>query len=163
MTDEITPIAYHEAGHAVIAVMLGGEVMSLTLQPDDDDELPERDGDVSIRWNHRGVAKRELVKREVIVCLAGPAAEIIFRGEKVAPQSVAEWRFDWETAWQLSGLLIQPPAARTQLLEGLLTELCRMLARDDCWQAIAETADLLEAHETLEGEEVHEIVERWMS
>lgn len=142
--------------------MLGGEVVAVTLQPDEDDRLPDRDGDVSIRWHHRAIPKRELIQREVIVCLAGPAAEIVYRGEQVRPQSVAEWRYDWEMAWQLSGLLIIESTPRTRMLEQLLHEICRMLQRDDCWQAIAETADLLEAHETLEGEEVHEIVARWV-
>ena len=162
MTDDISSIAYHEAGHAVIAVILGGEVLSLTLEPDDVETLPERAGEVSIRWHHRGVSKRELIQREVITCLAGPAAEMIYRGEEVDPQSVAEWRYDWEIAWQLSGLLIKAPQPRTQILEGLLAELCRMLQRDACWQAIAETADQLEAHETLDGDEVHQIVARWI-
>lgn len=30
-------IAYHEAGHALMAFMLGGEVQLVTIEPDNDD------------------------------------------------------------------------------------------------------------------------------
>ena len=155
-------MAYHEAGHAVIAVMLGGEVLTVTLEPDDDDRLPERDGDVTIRWQHRGLSRRDLVQREILVCLAGPAAETIHLGETVDPQAVAEWRYDWALANQLAGMLLSDQASRAALLHRLLKELTLMLRRADCWQAISETADQLEAHETLDGQEVHQIVRRWI-
>lgn len=45
--------AYHEAGHAFMAVFLGGQVLSLTIEPDRDDG-PERFGDAQIAWRRRG-------------------------------------------------------------------------------------------------------------
>ena len=32
-------VAYHEAGHALMALLLGGKVKHATIEPDDDDEL----------------------------------------------------------------------------------------------------------------------------
>lgn len=161
MSNELSTVAYHEAGHAVVAVLLGGEVVSVTLEPDNDD-LPAREGDVSIRWHHRGVSSKDLLRREITVCLAGPAAEMLYEGERPHPATVRQWRADWEIAWQLAAQIVPDVERRMQLLELLLASLCQMLDRDDCWQAVAEVADQLEAFETLEGEQVVEIVGRWV-
>lgn len=162
MSSDISAIAYHEAGHAVVAVMLGGEVVQVTLEPENDGELPDREGDVSIRWRHAGLSQKDLLRREISVCLAGPAAEMLFEGERPHPTSVQQWAADWQIAWHLAGQLIMDRLRRMAMLEALLDSLCEMLDRSDCWQAIAETADQLEAFETLEGWQVQEIVERWV-
>ena len=44
---EIT--AYHEAGHAFVALQLGARVLSMTVDPEADDDLP-RHGDTEIGW-----------------------------------------------------------------------------------------------------------------
>ena len=41
-------------------------------------------------------------------------------------------------------------------------ELYRLLSRDDHWAALATIVDNLVAHETLEGDEVENIVEQWL-
>ena len=63
MESNLTQIAYHEAGHSVVAAWLGAEVVSVTLEPDRDDG-PRRDGDAAIRWHHRGLTARELCQKE---------------------------------------------------------------------------------------------------
>ena len=154
-------IAYHEAGHAVAAVWLGGEVVQVTLEPDRDDG-PFRDGEVQIRWHHGGLSPRDLIDREVAVALAGPAAEMIYLGERPHPLAVREWAEDWRIAWNLAAERVAPHPGRMLWMESILSELCRTFDQDACWQAVAETADELSAHETLEGESVEEIVRRWM-
>lgn len=47
-------------------------------------------------------------------------------------------------------------------IETVLGELCRTFDQAACWQAVAETADELSAHETINGEQVEEIVRRWL-
>lgn len=162
MSSELSAVAYHEAGHVVAAVLLGGEVVQVTLEPENDGQLPDREGDVSIRWHHRGLNREDLLRREITVCLAGPAAEMLYEGERPHPAGVQQWRADWEIAWHLAGQIISDQTRRMQMLETLLASLCRMLGRDDCWQAVAEVADQLEAFETLDGEQVTEIVCRWV-
>ena len=44
---EIT--AYHEAGHAFIAIYVGARVRSVTIEPDWDDG-PERYADIHVEW-----------------------------------------------------------------------------------------------------------------
>src|SRR5579863_4685196 len=46
-------IAYHEAGHALMAVLLGGKVKQVTIEPDDDDG-PARQGDTQVYWRRSG-------------------------------------------------------------------------------------------------------------
>jgi hypothetical protein len=155
-------VAYHEAGHAVAAVILGGEVIRVSLESEQDDDLPLRDGDVAIRWHHRGLSRRDLVEREITVSLAGPAAEMIYQGERPHPATMSQWRADWEVAWSLAGEIFSDPQRRMAALEALCVALCQLLDDPAHWQAIAETADRLEAFETLEGDEVEEIVRRWI-
>lgn len=51
---------------------------------------------------------------------------------------------------------------RLAFLEQVSVELHRLLQRDDVWAALAALADHLLAHETMEGEEVVEIVGQWL-
>ncbi|WP_164103159.1 hypothetical protein [Candidatus Laterigemmans baculatus] len=154
-------IAYHEAGHAVAAVWLGGEVVHVTLEPDRDDG-PSRDGELLVRWHHRGLSPRDLLAREVAVALAGPAAEMLYLGERPHPLTVREWAEDWRIVWMLAAEWVADPALRMQWIEASLRDLCGLFDQAACWQAVAETADELSAHETLCGEQVEAIVRRWM-
>jgi ATP-dependent Zn protease len=154
-------IAYHEAGHAVIACWLGGEVLSVTIDPDRDDG-PRRDGDVSIRWHARGLSRRELCERELMAVLAGPVAEMVHAEVRLTVDSRPEWAVDWQIASEIAGTFVSVPRQREALLHELTRRMFHLVSSDECWQAIAEVADQLVAHETLDGEEVQECVERWM-
>ena len=55
--EEVT--AWHEAGHAFVAVYLGGQVESVSIDPDWDDG-PKRFGDTTIRWAAGQFTEREL-------------------------------------------------------------------------------------------------------
>ena len=56
------------------------------------------------------------------------------------------------------------PAERKRLayLEQTTGQLYRLLDRDDHWAALAAIVDNLLAHETLEGEEVEDIMRQWL-
>jgi ATP-dependent Zn protease len=66
-------IAYHEAGHALMALMLGGTVKQVTIEPDNDDG-PDRQGDTQIIWRRSGISDKEFAEMAVQVSLAGPVA-----------------------------------------------------------------------------------------
>ena len=57
LDDEVT--AWHEAGHAMMAVLCGGEIERVTIEPPYDDG-PARFGDTVTRW--RGLSNRQLVE-----------------------------------------------------------------------------------------------------
>lgn len=60
-------VAYHEAGHAVMALHLGDEVVSVRIQPDDEDRpgLTETTG------------KRKSIEEQALCLLAGGRAEML--------------------------------------------------------------------------------------
>ena len=153
--------AYHEAGHAVVAAWLGAEVISVTLEPDQDDG-PVRDGDAAIRWHHRGLSKRELCQRELMAVLAGPVAEMIHSGERCGVDALPQWAADWQLAYSLAGMLVGSELRVRSLIQAVTDKLERVVGSDPFWQVIAEVADLLEALETIEGDQVHESLQRWL-
>ncbi|MCA9155895.1 MAG: hypothetical protein KDA38_13955 [Planctomycetales bacterium] len=158
--DELT--AYHEAGHVLVALLLGAEIHSATIDPDRDDG-PERHGDTQIVWRNDGSSPREMAERAVQVALAGPVAERLYGGEPFHPGFVAEWADDWRLAWDAAATLIADERRRVHYLEQTTLRLHRRLDQEPYWSALAALADNLLAHETLEGEQIDEIVAEWLS
>jgi ATP-dependent Zn protease len=154
--------AYHEAGHAFMAVYLGARVRSVTIEPDRD-EGPDRFGDTQVEWDRRRFDDRELREKSVLVALAGPVAEAIHRREPYHPGFVAEWAADWEEAWQAALPLVRDEKARLLLLEQVTRKLYGLLNDDQNWAALAAIVDNLLAHERLEGDEIEGIVSTWLS
>ncbi len=153
--------AYHEAGHAFMASYLGAKVRSVTIEPDDDDG-PQRFGDTQIVWRMSRMSERQYREKAIQVSLAGPVAEMLFSGDPFHPGLVAEWAADWKEAWAFAESLIDDPRRRLEYLEQTTAELHRMMDSEPNWSAIADLADHLLAHETLEGEEVQEIIGEWL-
>jgi ATP-dependent Zn protease len=154
-------IAYHEAGHALMAFLLGGEVRLVTIEPDNDDG-PDRQGDTQVLWRRSGISDKEFAKKAVQVSLAGPVAEMIYSGDPYHPGLVAEWSADWRVAWETAVLLHAGEQQRLEYLEQVSIRLYHRLKQDNMWAALASLADNLLAHETLEREQVEEIVGQWI-
>jgi ATP-dependent Zn protease len=155
-------IAYHEAGHALMALMLGGKIKHVTIDPDNDDG-PDRQGDTQVIWRRSRISHIEYARIAVQVSLAGPVAEMIYSGDTYHPGLVAEWAADWREAWDAAQLLHSGERQRMEYLEQVSITLYRQLQQDDLWAALASLADHLLAHETLEGEQVKEIVDEWLN
>jgi ATP-dependent Zn protease len=150
--------AYHEAGHALMAYLLGGKVRQVTIEPDNDDG-PRRSGDTQIHWRRSSLDEREFARISVQVCLAGPVAEMIYSGEPYHPAFVAEWAADWRGAFEAAALLHLDERKRTKFLEEVARQLYRRLEEEETWMALAALADSLLAHETLEQEQVEEVLQ----
>ena len=159
MSGEVT--AWHEAGHAFVALWVGARVRSVTIEPDSDDG-PERTGDTRIAWKHGRFAGRKLHEGQVLVSLAGPVAEMLHTGDPWHPGLVPEWAGDWRDAWAAAGEFLPDERERLAYLEQRSLWLYRWLRRDEHWACLGALVDNLLAHETLEGEEVTEIYEAWM-
>lgn len=153
--------AYHEAGHAFMAAYVGARVQSVTIDPDWDDG-PARTGDIRVEWPRERFSEREFAEKSVLVALAGPVAEMIYRGEPFHPGLGAEWVVDWNLAWAAAARLIKADRERLSYLEQSTLRLYRLLGRDEHWAALAAIADHLLAHETLDGEDVEDIVREWL-
>ena len=123
-------IAYHEAGHALMAMLLGGEVRLVTIQPDNDDG-PDRQGDTQVCWRRSGISDKEFAKKAVQVSLAGPVAEMIYTGDPYHPGLIAEWAADWREAWEAAIPLHPGERQRLQYLEQVSIQLYHLLNRED--------------------------------
>jgi ATP-dependent Zn protease len=153
-------IAYHEAGHAIIALLLGGEVDLITIDPDKDDG-PQRQGYAKILWRRDRLSEKEFAQKAVQVCLAGPVAEMIYSGDPYHPGLVAEWAADWREAWSVATMLHPIERKRLEYLEQVTAQLYHRLKRDDHWNALAALADNLLAHETLDRDQIEEFIDEW--
>jgi hypothetical protein len=154
-------LVYHEAGHAFAAAWLGAIVRHVSIAPDRDDG-PRREGEAQIAWRRGRMTPREFAHKQVLVALAGPAAEMIYRGEPLHPGMVAEWSADWRDAWRSAAEIHADERKRLVFLEEAARLLHERLGRDEHWQAIAALADELSAHEILDGEQVRDALSPWL-
>ncbi len=152
--------AYHEAGHALMAVLLGGRVKQVTIDPDNDDG-PKRFGDTQIRWRS-GIPERKFAEISVQVSLAGPVAEMIYSGDPYHPGLIPEWAADWREAWNSAAIFHSDERKRMEYLEQVSIHLYHRLNDGNYWEALASLADNLLAHETLDAEQVEEVVRGWL-
>jgi ATP-dependent Zn protease len=152
--------AYHEAGHVVVAILLGARVSHATIEPDRDDG-PQRHGDVRVLWPRTTADERSLAERLVLTALAGPVAEMIYTGEPYHPGFVAEWADDWQQALAAAAALVKDERRRLNWLETQVRRVYELLDQRH-WPAIAALADKLAAHETLEEEQITAALEPWL-
>jgi hypothetical protein len=98
-------------------------------------------------------------EKSVLVALAGPVAEMIHSGAPDQPGFVAESAADWPLAWEAASPLMPLERQRLAYLERTTARNHLMLDQDAAWSAVAEQ---LLSHDTLEGEEIDDIVRRWI-
>ena len=153
--------AYHESGHALMALLLGGRVTQVTIDPDHDDG-PQRFGDTQVLWRPSGITDRQFAEITVQVSLAGPVAEMIYSGEPYHPGVVPEWAADWHDAWNAAARWLPNARKRMEYLEQVSIDLYHRLKSDEVWGVLASLADHLLAHETLDADQVEEIVREWL-
>lgn len=152
--------SYHEAGHVLMAIVLGGRVPHATIEPDRDDG-PDRHGDVRVLWPQSDPADKAFAEKLVLTALAGPVAEMIYTGEPYHLGFVAEWSADWQHAFEAAAVIVPDQRQRLAWLESQVRRLHSLLS-DRYWPAIGALADELAAHETLEEEQINAAVEPWL-
>ena len=153
--------AYHEAGHALLAILVGARVRYVTLEPDKDDG-PDRFAEIQVEWPLDQFPAKQMQEKMVLVALAGPVAEMIHTGEPYHPGFPEEWSADWHAAWLAAERIVSNDMKRIAYLEKATQKLYQLLNQDRQWAALAAIVDNLVAHETLEGEDVEEIVNNWL-
>ncbi len=135
-----------------MAWSLGGRIRQVTLEPDWDDS-PRRMGDVQIEWSS-GIDWRV----ETLVCLSGPAAEMVYEQSLVPPYEKMEWNDDWTNAWNFAARKFSAPELRRAKLLEMTKVIYGLFNQDEYWHAIASVADLLLAHGTVYSEELEELL-----
>lgn len=169
--DEITRTAYHESGHAVAAFLLGGKIDHLAISQVDDitghylsvpeDGFPCRTGEIRVLWPDGIASESELAVREIKVSLAGPVVEMIFDGSQFAPEFIEEWRYDWALAVDRATEFLPKNKPVVEHLAQFTFELMEFFERDDAWAAVAALADELEAHESLDTDQIEDVISAW--
>jgi ATP-dependent Zn protease len=154
-------LAYHEAGHALIAHYLGGRVRRVSIETEWDENL-RAEGDTEVLWPVGQMTGGEFQEAGVLVTLAGPVAEMLYSGETYHPALAAEWANDWHEATRLAGEFIPTLALRMKYLEAQIRRLWKLLDDEPLWSALAALADALLAHETLDEEQVVDTLAVWL-
>lgn len=157
MIDEVA-VAYHEAGHALLAERFGAHVLSVTIQPANDDG-PRRHGETTVAWRQGRKTSEQLSMQQASVALAGPVAEMIYCDEQYEIRIIREWWGDWLAAAGAIRRIRRELSddAVLAVIENLVEELIEWFSQDDVWDKLARLADELEAHETLESDQLEEL------
>lgn len=138
--------AWHEAGHAVVARLLGARIRSLTLEAEEE----HFGGRAEIEWP--GATAAEVASLSGRTALGGPVAEIerFGRDELDGLEVLAAWASDWEEVERCAFELEREDAARETLVRGWVAEVRRLVSDPDVEERIARVADALDAHGTLD-------------
>lgn len=135
-----TVAARHEAGHAVVAHLLGAEVRWVRVDTDEDD----LDGETSVAWPALDAA--ECASRSGRAALAGPLAEMDFLGHELLedPRALASWARDWDEAMRCARAADGAnPEAR---IHQWVAEVGELLREPTVAERVARVADALAAH-----------------
>ena len=151
--DETT--AWHEAGHAVIATLLGGKVEAVSVESEDFQSA----GDTRVRWDKSDIRQQAL--DDIQVALAGPVAEMVFVGDYDYLRIRAEHEADWNVVSASLSRLRLSPAAAEKLLNQIAAELYQWVRTDNVWAAIGDVADRILLDGTIDGQTVQELVDFW--
>jgi hypothetical protein len=141
--------AYHEAGHAVLALVLGRSVRHVSILPD-----RERLGACEFgKGSARPTA--DWLEREILIALGGIAAEARFTG-KYAWGGAAH---DQKVVRRLS--IERAGERRAERLERrLLAKAEHLLADDNCWQAVELIVAELMKHGEISGRTAQHLYDR---
>jgi ATP-dependent Zn protease len=144
--DEVT--AYHEAGHAVVALALGRTIHKVSAQPN-----RERLGECRFG---KGNAKPtdDWLEREILIALGGLAAEARFTGTYATAEAAQDLRFVRRLALERKS---ERAVARYE--QRMLDKVEYMLADEGTWNAVQLIAAELMKHGSISGRAARHLFE----
>ena len=144
--DEIT--AYHEAGHAVIALALGRTIHKVSV-------LPNRERLGECRFG-KGNARPtdDWLEREILISLGGMAAEARFSGTYATDAAKEDLRFVRRLARERKS-----DRAVERYEQRMLDKVEAMLADEETWAAVVRIAAELMKHGTISGRAARHLYE----
>ena len=143
------PTAYHEAGHAVVALALGRPVHQVSVLPN-----RERLGQCQLR---KGTSRpsEDWVEREMLIALGGVAAEARYTGSYAWDSAGRDWQY-------VRGLAVKRAGERRaeRLVGRLLVKAEHFLAREGHWRAVELIAAELLRRGALSGRAARHLFEQ---
>jgi hypothetical protein len=153
---EFEKIAYHEAGHAVVATQMHRHVSYVDITP-----TSEQDGicQMGRSATERVMNRRtwDWLEREIKILLAGEIAVVIASGKFPTATSMLGIP-DVEAAAELGGYLTDNAETLRSCLAALGTEVRDMLISPDCWPAVTAVASALIEERRLGARRVRAII-----
>lgn len=139
--------AYHEAGHFVAAAILQRRITKASIERRDG-----HDGVVSVTDLHAHQLRRR--ERDVVIALAGPAAEARLRGGKYSRLAAeGDFRFARETVDDIASRRgEQPDVVRRDRLRSALEHAKHLVEAH--WPSVERVADELLSKQTLSNVEI---------
>ncbi len=122
---QLTATAYHEAGHAVMALSLGRLIQKVTIQPGRSQFGETRLGVCEIRKG-RSKASRSLRQDEVLILFAGMVAEARFTGQYCQRE-----RLRISSRSGVCCRIVRPARVRLERLQRRLLDKTEHLLRDE--------------------------------
>ena len=159
MDETETLTAWHEAGHATMAIIEGGFIEHVTLEPPDDDG-PQRYGETITRWPTQ-MSQTELLKSEILVSLAGPIVEMLYTTNRRNIADVDEWKADWMRAVASARSCSRTDYDAVKLIQHCEAEIFTLFEVPKYWSAVSAIAEELLAHYTIEHEQIHDTFSFW--
>ena len=141
--------AYHEAGHAVLALLLDRPVKRVSIQPDRDH--------LGLCEFGKGVFRpsEDWLEREILIALGGIAAEARLTGNYAWDAAARDQKYVRRLSVQRAG------ERRAEKLERrLLAKAEHFLAADESWRAVELIAAELLLHREISGRTARHLFER---
>ncbi|MEJ6579707.1 MAG: hypothetical protein QNL33_02620 [Akkermansiaceae bacterium] len=133
--------SYHEAGHAVMALLMGRDIQKVSIIPSQN-----RLGACTIK---KGRAKQvqDKLEAEILILLAGMAAE----GRKSGRYNIQGASQDLRNVEKLAMARSGNPRQASKLVRKLLDKTQHLLSNKSTWTAVKVIADELIEHESISG------------
>ena len=151
--------AFHEAGHAVAAVLQRKRLRKVTIVPDKESgdlgcTFTERFGTL-FHEAHVGRKQRGLIEREVMVLLAGPEAEALASGRRNHVGAFS----DYQGSCDLLDYLCRDPRKLRPYVDLLFVRTEAMFVNEDPnWRAVEALVEALLRKRTIGGRRAREII-----
>ncbi len=141
MTDDRILTAYHEAGHAVMALLMGRSIQKVSII-----SSQNRLGACTLK---KGRVKQvqDKLEAEILILIAGMAAEWRKSGRYNVQGATQDLRIVEKLAMARSGNLRQA----TKLVHKMLDKTQHLLANKATWAAVKVIANELIEHESISG------------
>lgn len=141
MEDDRSLTAYHEAGHAVMALLMGRDIQKVSIIPSQN-----RLGACTIK---KGRAKQvqDKLEAEILILLAGMAAE----GRKSGRYNVQGAAQDLRNVEKFAMARSGNPGQASKLIHKLLDKTQHLLSTKSTWAAVKVIAEELIEHESISG------------